>query len=193
MNVVRISPLVLLLVGCLPSPHQAKTYDGPESLMQQSREVVSVPLVSAASSKELMNWVKRDAPANVVLQCAKPSAACTAAEKSLRSARIPFTAAAADAGGDMAILSYVRTTAADCDQRVVDTSHNVNNLPSQNVGCAVSYNTVRMINDSKQLTNPGPTGLSDGKKAVGVVESYQSGAQKLSEGSVSASSSSASR
>lgn len=178
MHVIRIS-LLLLLAACIPSQEQGSPYTGPESLLQQSREVVTVPLNTMGDVKNMTRWMQGNRPTDVSLQCTKTSAPCVAAAKILSGSHIAFHTVTAERD-NIAVLTYVRAGAADCNPQVVDNTHNIRNLTQPQFGCAISSNAIRMISNSEQLTDPNNVDGMDAEKALSVVKTYQAGSSTTS-------------
>ncbi len=168
-------PVLVCVAACEPSPETTETHFGPESLLQESRETVSMPLPTVDAVKDLVVWVRQETPQDALLRCDPAAEICGLAQRALQRLRVPVRVEAPDAQGDAVVLSYLRVGATDCTAQIVDNAHNVNNLALPGIGCATSANELRMITTADQILRPGPVGPVDGAQAVKVMESYRTG------------------
>ncbi len=173
MRFFHVVPL-LLLAACYSSPDATQTYNGPESLLHQDQELISLPLEKVEDVKDLVAWIKDERPTSAVLECQTTSAHCSNAAKILLKSKVSFRTQPS-ASTNLAKLYYNRITAQDCDPRAIYNSNNVNNLQAQNFGCSVSWNAARMINTGEQLTDPAAVEGMDAKKSLSVIGAYQEG------------------
>lgn len=135
----------------------------PERLLDRSSEQVTMSLSSKAGLDAVSNMIRRDPPTRATLSCALSDKHCAGARALLVDQGIPFEF---DGGGSSVSLMYDRVVARDCDSRFVDNSRNSYNQYHPAFGCSVVANTIQMVGDKRQITNPSLMDFPDGSKAV---------------------------
>lgn len=142
----------------------------PERLLDSSSERVTIALGSRDALNEISRMATQDPPTRVELNCLRSDALCTEAKTLFVNRNIP--AEFVD-DGDEITLVYERLVARDCDSRFVDNSQNNANLNHPALGCSVVGNTVQMVSDKRQFTNPSLMDMQDGSKTVQSYRRYQ--------------------
>ena len=172
MRTIILPFLLLATAACDKIPPEAY-YDRaqPESLLDQSSEVVNFELTDAQSLDEMVNWINQDQPTRAELYCADGDPLCADADAALR--QFGVTVMRVESGERMATLVYERILARDCENRYIDNSINPYNLTHPSYGCSLSVNMVQMITDKRQLTNPPLLGYIDGLQTQRTVDSYR--------------------
>lgn len=162
---------LLSLAACqaAPSPEDYANRGDPERLLTKSAEIVHIDLGTADAIDMLADNIHRERPARAVLNCRADAPACKKATRVLAKAMIP---AESTASGNDVTLMYDRILARDCEQRYVDNSSNPYNLNMPSFGCSMTGNTVQMVTDKRQFTDPGLLSFMDGGKAAQVYDNY---------------------
>jgi hypothetical protein len=166
-------PLLLVSVaGCNTIPPEAY-YDraAPESLLDQSSEVVNFELMDAQSVDEMVDWINQDQPSRAELSCDMGGAACSEAEQALNQFGVPVEMVPGH--GNSVTLMYERVLARDCENRYIDNSINPYNLTHPTYGCSIAVNMVQMITDKRQLTSPPLLGYMDGLQTQRTMDAYR--------------------
>jgi hypothetical protein len=170
-NIVYASIAGLVLVACSEIPKEAYYNRGePESLLDVSSEVVNLPIDSPANIQELINQVNKDQPTSAELHCSTSDALCEETENVLHQFGVPVKHSLSASGG--VELVYQRIMARDCESRYIDNTINPYNLNHPTFGCSLAANSVQMVSDKRQFTNPAMMGNSDASKAVQTLEFY---------------------
>lgn len=169
-HTLALTTCLLALGACQsPSPEAYANRGDPERLLTKSTEQVHIDLASADAIDLLSESINRERPNRAVMHCDAAKPGCKKAKNVLIKAHIPSENSGA---GNEVELVYERVLARDCEQRYIDNSSNVNNLNASSFGCAITGNTVQMVTDKRQFTNPGLLGYRDGDKAAQVYENY---------------------
>jgi hypothetical protein len=163
----------LLLSSCTQYTVPPSAYynrGDPENLMEVQAEIITINLTSQASLKDLAQTIKDDMPTRADLHCAVSDPLCAGAKKTLEQHGIVARYAKGNGSVD---LVYERVNARDCEHRYINNSVNPYNLPPPTFGCSVTSNTVQMVTDKRQFTDPSLTDVPDAAKAVQVYGKYQ--------------------
>lgn len=141
----------------------------PENLLDVANETVKIRLNSRAALRELSLLVERDPPNRAELGCPQADSLCMQARETLGQHGVPvaFTTEV-----DGAALYYERVSARDCENRYVENLNEKHQLNAPTLGCSVAANTVQMVGDKRQFSNPRLLDFQDGKKAVQNMERY---------------------
>ncbi|MFO0389661.1 MAG: hypothetical protein ACK502_08110 [Alphaproteobacteria bacterium] len=169
MKKISLITLLLALPACSEIP-AAAYYDrgDPENLLDVSSEVVNMNLSSATAMHELTAMVSQDPPTRVEMTCSPKDGLCMEVRRMFEQYAVPVDPS--DAHGITMI--YERVVARDCEGRFIDNSINPYNLNHPTLGCSVAANTVQMVSDKRQFTNPSLLDYSDGEKAQQVYRVY---------------------
>jgi hypothetical protein len=162
--------LVAALSACQISPDAYANRGDPENLLDTSVEVVHVGVGSQMALATLSDMVRRDMPTRAEMECVQDDVLCAQAEHMLTERGIQTRWA--QSGGTGVALVYERVMARDCENRFIDNSYNPYNLHHPTFGCSVVSNTLGMVSDKRQFTNPELTGFQDGEKTVQAYEAY---------------------
>ena len=148
----RLTSCLLTLGACQPVPPEAYRNPGdPEKLLVASSDLVTVDLTDKNYAKHLRDTLKQNPPTRAVLNCAPANKPCAKAGQMLNQYKI---ATESTDGGNTVTLVYEHVTARDCNNRYVDNSQNQRNLNYSSFGCSITGNTVQMVTDKRQFTNP---------------------------------------
>ena len=143
----------LLLSACDRIPPEAYYNRGaPESLLDQSSEVVNFNVDSPAGIDELVDWVNQDQPTRAELYCTDGSALCLEAHDVLLQFGVDVLFVPSD--DNVVTLIYDRVLARDCENRYIDNSINDYNLNHPTYGCSMASNMLQMVTDKRQFTSP---------------------------------------
>jgi hypothetical protein len=143
----------------------------PERFIDRSSELVVMGLNSRGALSDLSRALAQDPPSRAELNCNPREALCAEARSMLASRGIHAQLAPVDE--DSVTLVYDRTIARDCDSRYIDNSRNGANMHHPALGCSVAGNTLQMVSDKRQFTNPSLMDLPDGAKAVQAYRRYR--------------------
>jgi type IV pilus biogenesis protein CpaD/CtpE len=172
---MRFSMLFAVCVvvsGCTRLPSSAyETFSGPESLLDQSKERVTVALAASGSAESLIEWLDQDQPSRVELHCDQGESNCTRAARIAEQFAVPYEFV--DSGAGKAVLVYERVVARDCDPRFVSDHINPYNLHHRGYGCSVSANALQMISDRRQITAPSLMDPHDGQRVQDTMSIYR--------------------
>ena len=161
--------LLLLLPACNEIPPAAYFDRGdPESLLDVSSEVVTMNLSSMSAMQDLTAIVSQDPPTRVEMSCSQRDGLCMEVRRMFEQYAIPVSPS--DTSGISMI--YERVVARDCENRYIDNSINPYNLHHPTFGCSIAANTVQMVSDKRQFTNPNLMDYQDGEKAYQVYRVY---------------------
>jgi hypothetical protein len=168
---LRMTAALLALSGCAGhiAPGDYRTYDGPESLLMEARDAVSIDLGRKDYGERLNDALSDTPPARAILNCPPAQADCKRARTLLSKHPIALTSRSE---GSSVVLIYESLKAQDCDQRYVNNANNAGNLHYASRGCAISANMAQMISDKRQLTQPKLLDHLDGDKAAANYDSY---------------------
>ena len=181
---------IALLSACQTVPPKAYANRGdPESLLTASSDIVTIDLESKASLKKLSETLAQNPPTRITLNCSLEDALCNHAKGIVSATKIDSNVTGE---GTNVTLTYDRVVARDCENRYIDNSMNGSNLNMPTFGCSLRANTVQMVTDKKQFTNPSLLDFQDGEKAAQRYDAYlkpaapsdQGGGQGLSQGLV---------
>ena len=159
---------VLLLGGCAGVPSGAYYNRGdPETLLDKTSETIQVSLISGSSVQDLESILRDDPPSRAELNCSASESLCSRAARSLAKWQVPVTYVQSAENGERSVgLVYERTVARDCENRYIDNVSNVYNLHPPTFGCSVTANTVQMVTDKHQFTQPKLKDYPDAEKEV---------------------------
>ena len=184
-KLLAITSCLLVLSACSKVPPEAYANRGdPESMLSVSSEVVNVNLTSPNSLHELSDRITQDTPTRAILNCSQNDALCSRATTILSKYKIDVQRTGS---GNNISLIYEQVIARDCENRYIDNSSNMNNLNMPTFGCSLRSNTVQMVTDKRQFTNPGLLDLPDGEKALQTYDSYLKPAVTTAAGGVTSS------
>lgn len=142
----------------------------PENLLDVQSEKVVIALNSRAALREMAMMVERDPPSRAELGCPQADSLCMQARETLGQHGVPVQFSDAAKG---ATLYYERMSARDCENRFVENHNEKYGLNAPTFGCSVAANTVQMVGDKRQFSNPRLLDFQDGQKAVQTMERYQ--------------------
>ncbi len=163
--------LSAVLVACSQIPKEAYMNRGePEGLLDVSSEVVNLKIDSPANVREITNWVNQDQPTRAELNCTDGDALCSQVKNVLHQFAVPVKYTAAS--DNNLVLVYERVLARDCESRYIDNLTNPYNLNHPTFGCSIAANSVQMVSDKRQFTNPPLMDNSSALKAIQAVGFY---------------------
>jgi len=171
---------VLLLGGCAGVPSGAYFNRGdPETLLDKTSETIQVSLLSGSSVQDLESILHDDPPSRAELNCSASESLCSRAARALSKQQIPLTYAQSMEHGERSVaLVYERTVARDCENRYIDNTSNVYNLNPPTFGCSVTANSVQMVTDKHQFTQPKLKDYMDAEKTVQAYGKYTAPAKE---------------
>lgn len=144
----------------------------PESLLTTSSERTNFSISDASSLTSLAKWIKSDKPTRAELTCSDTSAQlCAQTSDLLKAAGVATKTAKGNS--DQVVLEYERVVARPCDNSFVSNQTNPYNLNHPAFGCSTAMNSVQMVGDYKQFTQPSISGLQDAEMAVKNVRKYE--------------------
>ena len=161
---------VALLQAC--TTYKSQGVITPESLIDRSSERVTFSLAAPSAKQDITEWLMKDVPSRVELECSGTDSVCGAITKELDHRAIPVQMGAA-AGQPKAVLIYDRFVARACDNQFKDNSFNPYNHNQPALGCSVSSNVVQSVADSAQFINPPMMDNSSANQAVRAVRKLQ--------------------
>jgi hypothetical protein len=171
-KITLLTTAALLLASCNTIPPEAYFDHGsPESLMDNSAEVVNFDLATDAGITEMNNWINQDQPTRAELYCAEGNGVCAEAQSSLNSFGVPVTFM--PSGNNTVTLYYERVLARDCENRFVDNSINPYNLAHPTYGCSTATNILQMVTDKRQITSPALLDYHDGERLERMMDGYK--------------------
>lgn len=152
-------------------PHMTPNPGDPERLIDLSSETVTIGIASKNALTKLSDLVAQDQPASADLACSLKDTRCTQAKEIFDRHGIPVKLVSDK--GDSVTLSYQRVVTRDCSTRYGDDMLNQrHSYIHSSLGCAVAGNTVQMVTDKRQFTNPSLLDFSDAEKGVQVYQNY---------------------
>lgn len=173
MKKLLITTALLTLAACSEVPREAfKNRGDPENLLDQSSEVINITLASAASVEEVTNWVNQDQPTRAELYCMESDKICSETQLVLEQFGVPVQFM--PSADNTAVLIYERVLARDCEHRYIDNTINPYNFNHLGFGCSVASNTLQMVTDKQQITQPALMDMPDAAKAVQAYGKYSS-------------------
>ena len=192
-NLLYFTSACLCLAACSDVPREAYFNRGdPESLLDVSSEVVTVPLASDQSLGELSDWINRDQPSRAELLCNEADALCAKARDALSLYGVEYQIM--PSGENAAHLFYERVLARDCENRYIDNHINPYNFNYPTYGCSIASNMVQMVSDKHQFTSPSLLDYQDAEGAVRAyngkylyfnpVKAFEAGKEKFSVGTI---------
>lgn len=157
--------VALLSGGCTKLPAEAYFERGhPESLLDESSEVVNFDVIGPESLDELVVWINEDQPTRAELYCQDGDMLCLDTYELLEQFGVPIMYVSSP--DNVVTLVYERVIARDCENRFIDNSVNPYNLPHPTHGCSVAANIVQMVTDKRQFTSPPLLDYNDGRTAA---------------------------
>ena len=168
-----ICSLALTVSACSKIPPEAYYNRGtPESLLDVSSEMVNVQLENDGSIDELTQWVNQDQPTRAELYCMESDKICSETQLVLEQFGVPVQFM--PSADNTAVLIYERVLARDCEHRYIDNTINPYNFNHLGFGCSVASNTLQMVTDKQQITQPALMDMPDAAKAVQAYGKYSS-------------------
>lgn len=145
----------------------------PEALLNASSEKVKFSVNDELALEALSNWLEEDAPTRAQLSCGGDahSDGCGSIKSLLAMNNVPVDITEGEPGD--VVLVYERVVARPCQVQFVSNHQNPHNLNHPSLGCATAMNTVQMVEDYRQLTNPQVSDPQDAEMAVKAVRRYQ--------------------
>lgn len=141
------------LAACdIMPPESYYNRGAPESLLDQSSEVVNFNVDSPAGIDELVDWVNQDQPSRAELYCADGDSLCMEAHDVLTQFGVDVLFIPSQ--DNVVTLIYDRIIARDCENRYIDNSINDYNLNHPTFGCSTASNMLQMVTDKRQFTSP---------------------------------------
>ena len=169
---LAMASALIAATACNVIPSEAYYARGnPESLLDQSSEIVNFELNDYSALDDLMNWVNQDQPTRAELYCIDGEEACVEAEQILKQFGVPSVFVAS--GDNMVTLVYERVLARDCENRYIENGVNPYNLPHPTFGCTTASNMVQMVTDKRQFTSPALLDFPDAERADRVMRGYR--------------------
>lgn len=168
---LAFSALSLAAACTVQPPESYFTRGGPESLMDQSSEVVTFDINTDTGVSDMTNWINQDQPSRAELACDQASPGCNQAQQSLNQFGVPVTFA--PSGDNTVALYYDRVVARDCENRFIDNSVNPYNLTHPTLGCSIASNMVQHITDKRQITSPTLLDYQDGERIERAMDGYK--------------------
>ena len=168
---VCMSVLSLLLVSCTKTPKEAYFARGePEGLLDYSSEVVNLKLDSRVAIREMTAVINKEQPTRADLRCSASDAVCRDAKKVLRQFGVKTKYKATNTA--TVSLFFERILARDCQSRYIDPTNNSQNLNSPTFGCSIAANSVQMVTNKRQFTNPAVMGKTESAKPLEAISQY---------------------
>ncbi len=156
---------VVLLQGCAG---KRPAISSPESLIDKSSERVTFSLATPSARQDIAEWLQKDLPSRVELECEAGDGTCILVNKELSANNIPVEIGAAG-GQPKAVLIYERFAARACDNKFRDNSFNPLNRNQPALGCSVASNVVQSVANADQFVNPPMMGNASAAAAVKAV------------------------
>jgi len=159
------------IAACTPVPKEAYFNHGePESLLDISTEVVNVGLTSQASVEKVIAVINKEQPTRAQVSCRDGDPLCRQVKSVMKQFKVPVQYHTAKAS-TVAII-YERVMARNCQNRYIDNAPNLDNLNSPTLGCSVAINTVQLVTDKHQFTDPALMGDPDAVKPLQAMTNY---------------------
>lgn len=172
LSILPLTASLALLASCSVIPPEAYYDHGsPESLMDQSSEVVNFDLGSESSLNDMVAWINQDQPSRAELYCTEGDPVCSEANQSLQQFGVPVNFVTS--GENVVTLVYDRVLARDCENRYIDNSINPYNLDHPTYGCSLASNMVQMVTDKRQFTSPALLDYHDGERIERMLDGYK--------------------
>lgn len=183
----------LVLAGCNDKPAEQVLDKGdPERFIDLSYEDVTYSLSSKDSISRISSAIAKETPSKAELKCLYFDSKCSKVKEILKRHSVPFTSVSDKS--NVVIISYEKVVVRDCNPRYADNTYLSSRDAHPAFGCAISANTLQMVSDKAQFTNPSLLGYSDAEKGVQSYQKYMkvsgsgSSGDKSSSGSGSSSS-----
>ena len=174
------SLFALAACGAEPTSQDYANRGDPETLLSSSSDIVTVSLASKESLDELSGTVTKTPPTRAILHCPAEETLCSQAKDILGKNKV--TVQETGSGSSVTLL-YDRTVVKACDHHYSDNSQNNYNLSMSSFGCALRSNTVQMVTDKKQFTDPRMLGNADGEKSAQTYDNYLKPPEPKAQGS----------
>lgn len=157
------------LSACEDIPDAAYFNRGsPEALLDRSTERVSIALGESNAQDELIYWLNQEQPTRAEISCVDGDLTCASTRNTLEKFGVTSIKRVPGQNGAAVHLIYERVVARDCDNRYLDNPHNAYNLNHPTFGCSTIVNSVQMVADKRQFTNPALRDNMDGRRAYQV-------------------------
>lgn len=158
------------LAACKEIPPSAYNTHSPESLLDVSQEVVTIDAIGPSTPSELSSVLESNTPSRAVVACNPEVGACKKAIRVLDQYGVSYEAISEGPGIQ---LFFENVLAHDCDQTFLSNHVNPYNFNHPSFGCSLSANTVQMVADRRQFTNPAIQGPVMADRITRVVEEYK--------------------
>lgn len=161
----------MALAACAPMPKEAFFDRGhPESLLDVSSEVINFKLASPATVQEITDTLNKEQPTRATVNCQERSSLCKEVKSVMHQFKVDVKYHPSNA--NTVSLVYERTQARNCQNRYIDRTWNPYNLNSPTMGCSVAINTVQMVSDKHQFTDPALMDAPDANKGLQAIGNY---------------------
>jgi len=152
-NLLITASLIAALAACSQIPKEAYYNRGqPESLLDNSSEVVNVSIHSPASIDEITTVINKDQPTRAELKCSEGDGLCSETQSVLHQFGVPVRYT--PSSESTVALIYERLQARDCENRYIDNMINPYNLNHPTFGCTMAVNIVQQVTDKRTFVNP---------------------------------------
>lgn len=165
-----------MVASCTTAPEGAYFNRGePESLLDISTEVVNINLTSRESVQKVIAVINKEQPTRARVSCKATDSLCKQVQGVMKQFKVPVEYRSANAGS--VSIVYERIMAHNCQNRYIDitadyNNNNMNNLNYPTLGCSVAINTVQMVTDKHQFTDPALMGDTDANKPLQAIANY---------------------
>lgn len=170
-NIILATALSVVSACSVIPPEAYYDRGHPESLLDQSSEIVNFELQDYNALDELLNWVNQDQPTRAELYCLDGDPVCMEAEQILM--QFGVSAVLVSSPENRVTLVYDRILARDCENRYVENGLNSYNMLHPTFGCSNASNMVQMVTDKRQFTSPALLGMPDAERAARVMDGYR--------------------
>lgn len=175
-KLVTLLALSTAIVACTQAPESAYFNHGEaESLLDVSTEAVNIKLTSQASVQKVIAVINKEQPTRAKVTCKETDPLCKQVRNVMKQFKVPVEYRSARAGN--VSIVYERIMARNCQNRYIDitadqNNNNLNNLNHPTLGCSVAINTVQMVTDKRQFTDPALMDDVDSNKPLQAITNY---------------------